>query len=192
MISESGFQKEGGATMKDEKALRKMRNNDPDGLSTLMDRYIPYVSAIVWNILRGAMTPEDAEEVVSDVFLAAWDQADELQTGKVKAWLGAVARNKAKNKLRQMGRELPLEEDILELPDDTADRLEREEERQAVRAAIDTLPEQDREIFLRHYYFAQTVDEISKTMNMNPSTVKTRLRRGRMKLEEYLTRRDKE
>ena len=82
--------------MRDEMILRKMRSADPEGLEMLMDRYIPYVSAVCWNILRNCMTKEDAEEVVSDVFLAAWEQADAIKPAKVKAWLGAVARNKAK------------------------------------------------------------------------------------------------
>ena len=173
--------------MRDENAITKMRNKDPDGLRALMDRYIPYVSAIVWNILRTAMTVEDAEEVVSDVFLTAWDQAEDLQPAKVKAWLGAVARHKAKNKLRQMGQTLPLEEDVLKLPDGSAlERLEREEQRQLVRQAIDSLGAKNREIFLRHYYHAQSVSQISREMRMPESTVKTRLRRGRIKLKEYL------
>lgn len=177
--------------MREEKALIKMRNKDPDGLQSLMDRYIPYVSTIVWNILRSAMTSEDAEEVVSDVFLAAWYQAEDLKAGKVKAWLGAVARHKAKNKLRQLGQELPLEEDLLELPDDSAvERMEREEERRLVRQAIDSMSPKDREIFLRHYYYSQQISEISREMRMPESTVKSRLRRGRMKLKEYLTGRD--
>lgn len=177
--------------MREEKAIQKMRDKDPDGLRFLMDRYIPYVSTIVWNILRSAMTSEDAEEVVSDVFLAAWDQAEELIAGKVKAWLGAVARHKAKNKLRQIGQELPLEENVLILADDSIiERLEREEERRLIRQAVDRLEPKDREIFLRHYYFAQQVSEISREMRMPESTVKTRLRRGRMKLKEYLTGRD--
>lgn len=177
--------------MREEKALMKMRNKDPDGLQSLMDRYIPYVSTIVWNILRTAMTSEDAEEVVSDVFLAAWYQAEDLKVGKVKAWLGAVARHKAKNKLRQIGQDLPLEEDILELPDDSpVERMEREEERRLVRQAIDSMSPKDREIFLRHYYYSQQISEISREMRMPESTVKSRLRRGRMKLKEYLTGRD--
>ncbi|MBQ7415451.1 MAG: sigma-70 family RNA polymerase sigma factor [Oscillospiraceae bacterium] len=177
--------------MREEKAIRLMRNKDPDGLKALMDRYIPYVSAIVWSILRSAMTVEDAEEVASDVFLAAWEQADDLQTGKVKAWLGAVARNKAKNALRSAGHDLPLEEDVLELPDDSAlERMERREEALLVRQAVDSLPPRDREIFLRHYYYAQPISDISREMRMPEATVKTRLRRGRMKLKEYLIGRD--
>ena len=116
--------------MREETILRKLRARDPAGLEGLMDRYLPYVSAVVWGILRGAMTAEDGEEVASDVFLAAWEQSGNLRAGRVKAWLGAVARNKAKNKLRQAGHTLALEEDALELPgpDDPAGALERAEE----------------------------------------------------------------
>lgn len=176
--------------MREEAILRKMRSGDPAGLEKLMERYIPYVSAIVWNILRGCMTAQDAEEVVSDVFLAAWNQAEEIQPAFTKAWLGAVARNKAKTKLRQCRQELPLEEDVLELPDEqTPDHAaEQAEERRLVRRAVDSLGEPDREVFLRHYYYAQTVSEISHKMGLNESTIKTKLRRGRMRLKTQLLR----
>lgn len=176
--------------MREEIILQKIRAGDPAGLEALMERYIPYVSAVVWNLLRGAMSVEDGEEVVSDVFLAAWNQPEALRPGSVKSWLGAVARNKAKNRLRQMNRTLPLEEDALDIPgpDDPPNDLERAEERRLVRQAVDALPGPDREIFLRHYYYAQTVQEISQRMRLNESTVKTKLRRGRMKLKEFLTR----
>lgn len=176
--------------MREETILRKLRSGDPAGLEALMERYIPYVSAIVWNILRDAMPREDGEEVVSDVFLAAWRQAYDLRPGSVKAWLGSVARHRAKNRLRKMGRDLPLEEDALEIPGDgdPSDDYERAVERQLVRQAVDSLPDPDREVFLRHYYYSQTVQEIARCMDLNLSTVKTKLRRGRMKLKEYLTR----
>ena len=176
--------------MREETILRKMRGRDPAGLETLMDCYIPYVSTICWNILRGCMAKEDAEEVVSDVFLAAWNQAEDIQPGKAKAWLGAVARNKAKTKLREMGCDLPLEEDVLDIPDENspADAAERKEEQHLVRKAVDHLGDPDREIFLRHYYYAQTVREISQEMRLNESTIKTKLRRGRSRLRAILLR----
>lgn len=176
--------------MREETILRKMRLKDPAGLEQLMDRYIPYVSAVVWNILRGCMTAEDAEEVVSDVFLAAWNQAEDIQPGFTKAWLGAVARNKARTKLRQRSQTLPLEEDVLELPgeDTPVAAAEKAEERRLVRKAVDSLGEPDREIFLRHYYYAQTVQEISQKMHLNESTIKTKLRRGRTRLKTQLLR----
>ena len=178
--------------MTEELILRKLRQGDPGALEALMDKYIPYVSAICWNILRNAMQPEDAEEVVSDVFLAAWEQAADIRPGFAKQWLGAVARNKAKNRLRVLGQELPLEEDVLELPAEQTPEgaLDRREERKLVRRAVDHLPGEDREIFLRHYWYAQTLQEISDCMHLNPSTVKTKLRRGRLRLKELLTRWD--
>ena len=84
-----------------------------------------------------------------------------------------------------------MDEDILELPDSSPlSNLEQEEEKRLLRQAVDGLDKKDREIFLRHYYYAQSVAQIASEMNMPESTVKTRLRRGRMKLKEYLTGRD--
>ena len=176
--------------MRDELILRKIRRGDPSGLEELMDRYIAYVSTVAWNILRNAMSKEDAEEVVSDVFLVAWEQSSDIRPGAVKAWLGSVARHKAINRLRSRGRELPLEEDILEIPDENTPvtEAERAEERALVRRSIDHLGEPDREIFLRHYYYYQTVSEISQEMNLNESTIKTKLRRGRNRLRTILVR----
>ena len=41
--------------MREEVILRRLRARDPAGLEALMERYIPYVSTVVWNILRFAM-----------------------------------------------------------------------------------------------------------------------------------------
>lgn len=94
-----------------------------------------------------------------------------------------------KNKLRRMGRDLPLEEDVLELSDDDSpeDSMARNEEAALVRQAVESLPEPDREVFLRHYYYAQTISEISTHMDLNESTIKTKLRRGRAQLKKLLT-----
>ena len=176
--------------MKDEVILRKIRSGDPTGLEAMMDRYIGYVSSVCWGILRETMTKEDVEEVASDVFLAAWNRAEDIEAPRLKAWLGAVARNMAKNKLRQMDRELPLEEDILEIPDENTpvSAAERKEEQRLIQRSLDSLGEPEREIFLRHYYYCQTVKEISQVMHLNESTIKTKLRRGRSRLRAILLR----
>lgn len=176
--------------MRESMILQNTKAGDPSGLKALMERYVPYISVIVWNILRDAMSPQDAEEVVSDVFLAAWEQAADLKAGHVKGWLGTVARNKAKNKLRQMGRTISLEENSVDIPapNDLSEAMEQDEERRLVRQAVDALPPEDKEIFLRHYYYAQSIKEISDHMALNESTIKTKLRRGRMKLKEALTK----
>lgn len=174
--------------MNDKTLLRRLRAGDPCALEKLMDQYIPYISAIVWNFLNASMTREDAEEVVSDVFLAAWNQADQIRPEAVKAWLAAVARNKARQKLRQAGFDLPLEEDVLQLPGEQTPEgaMTGAEEARLVREAVDSLGPPDREIFLRHYWYAQSVAQIGAELHMNESTIKTKLRRGRQRLKETL------
>ena len=174
--------------MNDGAILRGLRSKDPASLEKLMDKYIPYISAIVWNFLRASMTREDAEEVVSDVFLVAWNQAKDIRPDAVKAWLGAVARNKSKQKLRSAGFDLPLEEDELEIPAEATPEgnMTRAEEARLVREAVDHLGQPDREIFLRHYWYAQTIGEISAELHLNESTIKTKLRRGRQRLKDIL------
>lgn len=176
--------------MTEQTIIRKMQAKDPVALEVLMDCYIPYVSAVVWNILRFSLQPEDAEEVVSDVFLAAWNHAEDLQSGKVKAWLGMVARNKAKSRLRNIVTVLPLEDELLELPgqETPESELTRAEDLVLLNWAVNSLPEPDKEIFQRYYYHAQTVRKISEEMALNESTIKTKLRRGRTKLKKILTR----
>lgn len=175
--------------MDEKEMIGKMRAGDAGGLEELIARYERYVSTVVWNVFRNAMPPEDGEEVVADVFYAAWTHSGALEPGHVKGWLAAVGRNRAKNKLRERSGALPLEEDSLELPgpDGPDERLQREEEAERVRRAVDALPPEDRDLFLRHYYYLQPVKAIARDTGLNEATIRTRLRRGRVKLKKFLT-----
>jgi len=134
------------------------------------------------------MTVRDVEEVTSDVFLAFWSNADRVSPDKIKAYLGGIARNKAKGKTREIGRELLLEDDVILLSDSGPERtLEKQEQAAIMKRAVLSMHCPDREIFLRHYYYCQPVAQIAEEMDMNISTVKTRLRRGRNKLKENLS-----
>ena len=84
--------------MTEEQLVKALGRGELSALEALMDRYTPYVSSVVSRILRGRAA--DTEELTADVFLAAWDHRDQLRPGKVKGWLGAVARNRAFNLLR--------------------------------------------------------------------------------------------
>ena len=57
-----------------------------------------------------------------------------------------------------------------------------------IRRAVDGMGEPDREIFLRHYYYCQSVADIAAALDMNANTVKTRLRRGRERLRAELSK----
>lgn len=174
--------------MDEAERLTRLKQGDETALVWMIERYAPYVNTVIYNILGTAVSPCDVEEVSSDVFLVLWQNAAAVQTGKVKAYLGAVARNKAREKFRSLGGELPLEENVLSISSLEHD-LEEKEQAELVRAAVEAMPPEDREIFLRHYYYFQPLAQIAQERNMNLSTVKTRLRRGREKLRDEFRRR---
>jgi RNA polymerase sigma-70 factor (ECF subfamily) len=175
--------------LNDEKAVKALRRGKESALEWLIDRYAGYVNTIVYNIIGAYLPPPDVEEVASDVFLALWDNADRAQPDRLKAYLGSIARNRAKNKLRELGRDLPLDEDILQMTDgDTPEAAYLKRERTAaVKQAVLSMELPDREIFLRYYYYFQPAKTVAEEMNMNEATVRTRLKRGREKLKTTLS-----
>ena len=174
--------------MTEAKALRQLQGGRGEALDYFIDRYAAYVAAIVRNILGGVLDETDMEEAAADVFIAFWRASGRVRADNLKAYLGAIARNEAKKRLRALGRELPLDDDILILsPDTPEERLEERELRRAVRQAVLAMDWPDREIFLRYYYYCQSVETLAREMDMKESTVKSRLRRGREKLRSVLS-----
>lgn len=172
--------------MEEEKLLARLRRGEFSALDELINLYGRYVSRIVGTLIGTVMTAQDVEEVVSDVFFALWRQADKVRPGRLKGYLSSIARNQAINKLREQRQELALEENVLPVldgPEQTATAAER---REILNRALDEMGEPEREIFLRHYYYGQTVAAIGLEMQMNVSTIKSRLSRGRKKLKAIL------
>lgn len=177
--------------MDEASALRALCTGDGEALGWFIDRYTPYVATIVKNTLPPGATAQDAEEAVADTFVALWRGAARIRPGGVRAYLGGIARNKARDAARAVRGETPLKEDVLSLPEPGPDEALAERELlERTRRAVDAMPEPDREIFLRHYFYCQTVADIGLAMEMNVNTVKTRLRRGRERLRAELTKGD--
>jgi RNA polymerase sigma-70 factor (ECF subfamily) len=175
--------------MLDVLALAAVKRGDESALEQIIRKYTPYVTTVIRRIGYGGMNEEDVEEVASDVFFALWKNADKPNPLKLKAYLGQVARNKAKNKLRSLKQELPLEDDWIAREGETfVDGLTLEDERKTVKSAVLSMNEPDREIFLRHYYFLQSVTTIADKMQIGESAVKHRLVRGRLKLKAILVK----
>lgn len=184
MIGEARFTK-GGITIQEKELLARLRRSDPAGLEELIERYTPYVSAVAARILPGC--PEEWEELTAETFLEAWSRRKTLRGDNLKGWLGTVVRNRAFNRLRAKRETLPLEEDALLLtPDSPQIELEQKELEQVLCRALDSLEQADRELFVRHYYYGQTVAKAAEEMGLNLSTAKTRLYRGRERLKNYL------
>ena len=173
--------------MDEDRALHALQKKSEPALAWFIRRYGSYVNTVIYYVLGGQPSGQDIEEVSSDVFLVLWRNAEKIRPGKVKAYLSSTARNLAKEKRRALGRELPLEDDVLTGSDTSMEHfLEVREQAGIIKQAMLTMAAPDREIFLRHYYYYQPLSQIAEEMGMNLSTVKTRLRRGRSKLQDAL------
>lgn len=168
-------------------ALRELKRGSEEALCFFIKQYSAYVSTIIYQITGAYLDKSDIEEVAADVFFAFWNNAEKVRPNSVKAYLGTIARNMAKNKLRSLGKEMPLEEEILLVEQISPEaQLEKKELRTTVRRAVQSMGEPEREIFLRHYFYFQTVEKISGEMGIPAATIKTKLRRGRLRLKQTL------
>ena len=169
--------------MDDRQLLRQLQEQRAGALEAALAQYGAYVLAVIRNRSRGVLTPEDHEEIASDVFLALWRGAKNITRGQLRPWLGAVARKQTAEAMRKKNVYLPLEDDALI----TLDRL-WESELAFFGGSFTALPEEDREIFYRFYDLSQTTAQIADELHMNASTVRSRLLRGREALRKTLTK----
>lgn len=98
-----------------------------------------------------------------------------------------IARNKAKDWLRSYrGEILELNDDILLIDGDVEHLILQKEQQLIIGRTLERLKEKDRKIFMMYYYRYKKIEEIAEALEMNPQTVKTRLRRGRETLKRIL------
>lgn len=173
--------------------VQKLREGDEQGFCMLIDRYGSYVSTIIANLSRGALQQEDIEELAADVFISVWNNSDKLQTNRsLKPYIAQIARNAAFSRLRRCRHEtVPFDEDILvlsksEQPDEIA---LRKEQLDIINEAVDSFTEPDREIFIRFYFYGEQAKALGEKLNLNGSTVKTKLRRCRQKIQSLFEKR---
>lgn len=172
--------------MQEEKMIRSMQQGDTAALDKFIKRYNRYVSSIIGRIIGGSRTA-DCEELTADVFLAVWNNRDKLQESKIKSYLGKIARNKAFDLLRQDKDALPLEDDILIYdPSNIEEQAEKADTGLLLKEALEKLEKRQRELFVRHYYYGQTIKEAAEAMDINLSTAKSWLYRGQAFLREIL------
>ncbi|MDR0273694.1 MAG: sigma-70 family RNA polymerase sigma factor [Clostridiales bacterium] len=160
-----------------------LRIGSEKALEKIIDKYAAYVCVIIRNTARD-LSNEDIEEIASDVFFSLWENAKKIEN--LKPWLAAVARNKAKNKLRGLRTDLPLDDEIATYGNETEEAFILECEKETVKSAVLSMKISDREIFLRYYYEMKSIAEISDETGLTESAIKHRLARGRQKLRTIL------
>lgn len=179
--------------MKDKRLIHNLKQRKQKALIKVIDTYSGYVYTIVKNIIGEVMQTEDIDEVVSDVFLKVWNNADKLDDDKpLKPYLVSIARNEAKNKLRKNHFVVSIDDETSDIvfektsPDDLEENIILKEQMEIINNVLDVSPEIDKEIFVRFYYNFEKVKEISCVCNVSESKVKMTLSRLRAKMEKAL------
>src|SRR5689334_24116766 len=141
-------------------------------------------------VLRLVGNPTTAEDLISEVFLDVWRQADRFEgRSAVSTWLLAIARFKALSALRKKPDEA-LDEETAEAIEDTADNpevaLAKKDKGAVLRQCLAKLSPEHREIIDLVYYHEKSIEEVAQIVKIPENTVKTRMFYARKKLAELL------
>ena len=156
-------------------------------------KYGAYCYSIAYHALANN---EDAEESVSDTYMAAWNRLPPHRPSVLATFLGKITRRisinrwKAKNTAKRGGGQITL---TLEELDDCVDgkqNIERAYESNELVLAfnrfLETLPETERDVFLRRYWFFDPIADIAESFGFAQSKVTSMLYRTRGKLRKQL------
>ena len=179
--------------MTDDEIIRLLEVRREDGLTALSEQYGAYCRQIA---LRLTEQPEDAEEIVNDVWLRVWESVPPQRPDSLRHYLAKLTRNLAFDRIRSQnaekrgGTELPLVLEELEncLPagETPESSLSAKELGEAINRFLDRQPRRTQDIFLRRYFYAETVSEIARRYRMREDNVRLTLSRARAKLKTYL------
>lgn len=137
---------------------------------------------------------EDAEEVVNDVFKRLWDSIPPEFPDSLKAYACRIARNLAINRLegekakKRGGEFVRISDEWLEMLPSGGSFDEGIVLKDVFERFLDTLDAENRNIFVRRYWFAEPVKDIAFFYRISESKVKSSLFRSRKKMKEFLTK----
>lgn len=154
-------------------------------------KYGPYCRAIAYHILKSR---EDSDECVNDTWLRAWNAMPPERPTILSAFLGRITRNLSLDRYRQrhaLRRGGELETIDLELGDlvsggQSDGCIDAIATGEAISRFLHTCDQTARVIFLRRYWYADSIAEIAGRYHISESKVKSSLFRSRKKLRSYL------
>jgi RNA polymerase sigma-70 factor (ECF subfamily) len=165
----------------DTQLISKVADGDQRAFLALYDRYSSRVYSLALQMMRDRMM---AEEVVQDTFLKLWSRAGQYLTerGSLLIWLLTIARRTALDRLRLESRRPTLSNEtdpelVWELTPEPESTSE-EARWHSLYLAVQSLPEDQRNVIELAYYQGMSQSEIADTLDLPLGTVKTRLRTG--------------
>ncbi len=196
--------------MEDKEIIDLYWSRDPSAIVVSAEQYGKYCHQIAWNILRN---PEDCEECINETWFRAWNSMPDARPDYLAAFFGAITRRLSldcyrKNRaLKRGGGEMPIIYDELQdcMPDNQASVSHAAREAQAelshnnVESHLDTmiltaainsflsqLDSTSRILFVRRYWYTDSVRELAANLRLSESRVKSNLFRTRKKLKKHL------
>lgn len=179
--------------MEDERIVALYLERNEEAIALSSEKYGRYCHTIAYNILY---SEEDTEECVSDTWLRAWGAIPPARPVNLKAFLGKITRNLAldrydasKAQKRGGGEVNAAIEELAEfLPDQGfgSQGIEELELTEILNAFLGTLTPEKRRIFMRRYWYMDSVNEIAEFCGISESKVKTTLFRCRESLRKVL------
>ena len=156
-----------------------------------MEIYTPYIYKIIIN-RNIKLNDEDIEELISDVFLALWNNREKLDLNKkMSSYLAGITKNLLSKKIRDLKSIIYLEdfkEDLIEI-DSIENQITELEKNNLIRNEIEKLKKQDKDIFILYYYNSKSMKDISFILNIQEKKIKSRLFRIRKIIKRSLEKR---
>lgn len=180
--------------MEDKKILELYFKRDEQAISESRLKYGAFCHRIALNILS---VPEDAEECVSDTWLTAWNRIPPVVPDSFKAFLGKITRdlsisryraNHAKKRYSGMEVLLSELEDCIPSPFCVEVKVEEEQLSRQINRWLDALPKEDRVLFVKRYWYGETVKNLAKLSGYSESQMAQRMLRLRKSLKVALER----
>lgn len=180
--------------MTDEKIIEMLFARDEAAIDKINLTYGRYFRVIARSVLRDDFS---VEEVLSDVYLKAWNSIPPERPASIKAYLGRITRNLAINLLeKRMAKKRGGEEQgliLMELSqisgEDYSESISKNMDlSELINDFLRSLGDEERRIFIRRYWYCNSIAEIAEGYSLSHGKVKSCLMRTRTKLREALYR----
>ena len=180
-----------GADLEDEKIVGLYFARDELAITETQKKYGTLLFGIAKRILGADI---DAEECLNDALLGTWNSIPPAEPDNLRAYVCKIVRNLSVKRLnynlaekRSVNSEVSLDELEAVLPDGAAlEELERIDLSIILDSFLRTLSPETRAVFVRRYFFFDSISDIAADLGLSKGSVKTSLWRTRSKFKEYL------
>ena len=182
----------GEKQMDDQSIVELYLQRDENAIKESRNKYEAYCYRIAMNILSVA---EDVEECINDTWISVWNRIPPVIPKSLKAFLGKLVRDISLSRYRAVhakkrynGMELILDElaECIPSEQDIQESLEQKELSGTVNGWLDSLPQEDRVLFVKRYYYGETVKQLSEMQSCTENQMAQKMMKLRNKLKAHL------